>query len=173
MVLRNGDMPEHVHNLIASICFQAIEGEPYRFDIETYQEGTIQERIKELNKSKVELRIELADLEVLNKASLKLLKVKADRKGAAYVTMTLHYDTRLDEETVDDLMEAVEDTDIKRLVVKDADAPSKDADAIDLLRDIMKVKRDVKITKKDLENVDYVWEKFLESMKKPTDAINQ
>lgn len=173
LVLKNGDMPEDVHNLIAGICFQAIEGEPYRFDIEAYQEGTIQERIKELNKSKVELRIELSELEVLNKASFRQLKAKADRRGAAFVTMTLHYDTRLDEETVEDLMEIVEDSDTKRLVIKDADAPSKDADAIDLLRDVMKVKRDVKITKKDLDNVDHVWGKFLDALKKPIDATAQ
>lgn len=173
LVLKNGDMPEHVHSLIAGICFQAIESEPYRFDIETYQETTIRERIKELNKSQIELRIALSDLELMNKASFKQLKAKADRKGVAYVTMKLHFDTRLEEDVVDDLLDLGDDADMKRLIVKDADAPSKDADAIDLLKDVMKVKRDVKISKKDFENVDFVWEKFIEAMQKPNGSEGQ
>lgn len=168
LVLRNGNMPEDVYNYIAVICFQALEGEPYRFDIETYQEKTIRERISELNKSKIDLRIALDNLELANKPSFRQLRAKASRKGAAYVTMRLDFDTKLDDHVVDNLLDIGEDKDTKRLVVTDTDAPSKEADAIDILKDVMKAKRDVKITKKDLDNVDYVCEKFCEAMRKTT-----
>lgn len=173
LVLRNGDMPDYIHNLIAGVCFQALEGEPFRFDIETYQEKTMKERIKELKKAQVELKIALDDIEFLNKSSFKAIKAKADRRGVACVTVKLHYDTKLDEDIVDDLLCLGEDTDMKRLVIKDAEPPSKDADAIDLLKEIMRVKRDVKIKQKDLDNVDFVWEKFLDAMQKPTDSEAQ
>lgn len=164
LVLRNGNMPENVHELIAGICSQAIEGEPFRFDVEAYQEKTVRERIKEINKSQVEFRIATYELGLLNKPSFRQIKAKADRRGAAYVTMKLFFDTRLDDEVVDDLLEMSEDKDTKRLVLKDAEASTKDADAIDLLKEVMKVKRDVKIKHSDLDNVDFVWEKFREAM---------
>lgn len=168
LVLRNGNMPDYIHNLIAAICVRAIEGEPYNIAIEAYQEQTIRERIQELNKSNVELRFALHELEFMNKPSFRQIKAKSEHKGMAYVSMKLSFGTKLDEDVVDELISMGGDPDTLRLVVKDADVPSRDADAIDLLKALMTVKRDVKITKADLENVDFVCSRFKESILTPT-----
>ena len=173
LILRNGNMPSYIHKVIVRLLHQAIEGEPYRFEVESYQEKTLREQIDELNKARVELRIALPDLELENKASFRSLKAKADRKGVAAVSVKLYYDTKLDESAIDDLMIISDDQEMLRLVVFDAEAPSKEADAIDLMNDIIRVKRDVKIKKADIKDIDFVCEKFCEAMREPTDSSTQ
>ena len=168
LILRNGNMPEHISSIIASICFQAIEGEPYNFEVEAYQEKTIREQIKELNKSKISARIQLSQIELEGKSSFRRLKSKADKKGVVSITMTLHYDEKLDDETIDDLLDVKDDIDIKRLVIKDTEGSPKDADEINLLKEVVKAKRDIKIQGKDIKNVELVWNKFIEALDTPT-----
>jgi len=169
LILKNGNMPSYIQKIIVRLLHQAIEGEPYHFEVESYQEKTIREQIDELNKTRVEFRVALPDLVLENKASFRKLKAKADRRGVAAVSMKLYYDTKLDASAVDDLIAISDDQDVQRLVVVDAGAPSKEADAIDLLKEVVRVKRDVKIRKSDLTNIDFVWEKFCEAMREPTD----
>lgn len=168
LVLRNGNMPSYVHNTINRICQQAIESSLFMFEVKSYQEKTMRERIKELKKSRVELRVALADLDLQNKAGIHTLRAQAKNRGVATVTMKLRYGEHLNESTIDALIDIRDDKDVKRLVVVDEDAPSDEKEAIDLLKQMMLVKRDVKIKKTDLRNVDLVWEKFREAMMPPS-----
>lgn len=173
LILKNGNMPSYIHMIIVRLMHQAIEGEPYLFEVESYQEKSIREQIKELKRARVELKIALPDLAFEGKPSVRNINAKADRKGIAAVTLRLHYNTRLEESVIDDLMTISDDQETLRLVVVDANAPNKEADAIDLMKEIMRVKRDVKIQKNDITNIDHVWMKFCEAMRDPSDSVSQ
>lgn len=164
LILKNGDLPNYIDNIVVRLCLQAIEGEPYTFEAESYQEQTIRDRIEELNKARVELRIASSDLDFQDKPSIKRLKAKSENRGATSVSMKLSFNDKLDQDVIDTLVEISDDKDTQRLVVVDASAPSKEADSIDLLKEIMKVKRDIKIKKSEINNIDLVWNKFKETM---------
>ncbi|MGI6634219.1 MAG: hypothetical protein ACOX7B_03485 [Christensenellales bacterium] len=168
LVLRNGSMPSYVHNTINRICQQAIESSLYMFEVKSYQEKTMRERIKELNKSRVELRVALSDIDLERKAGIRALRAQASDRGDATITMKMRFSKHLDENAIDALIDIRDDKDVKRLVVVDESVPSAEKETIDLLKEMMLVKRDVKVKKTDLRNVDLVWEKFREAMNPST-----
>ena len=166
LIMRNGNMPSYINNLLAQICSRALETEPYTFRVEEYEEKTIRETIKDLKKSKITAQIQLADIELQQKATFKRLRAKADGKGYVTLTFNMEFQETLDDDIIDDLIEIREDKDVKKFIIIDRERDPKNSDEINLLKETVKSKREVNITKKDMiGRIEEVYGKMVEALR--------
>lgn len=159
-ILRNKDMPNYLHRLIAILLTTAIGGEPYTFEAELYSEKSLRERINEMKHIKLEASFALHDLDMSGKPSMNRIMQRSTNKGSCRIYYSGRFTYKLSPEEVDEIIGISEDEDCKKLKIHDLSEGNTSTDALDLLKEIVQEKRKITITATEAKKPDIVYDRL-------------